>query len=336
MPTNSNPPKKSPDGDSPRLLNNTLDSQTVVVTTITIRRILAEKYGEQALALYMWLAALSKERHSRQLYATVPYCAKSLSWTQEKLRRARGILLRLGMIEDAPQKDSQGKITRWETVIHFVLEIGGREIHSKDFPGTGKNQSLENPQAYIRNNDYISFKGINDNINIVEAEKTGIDQTHISEEIALKTKPPNNPRTPPPKKFDWETEFENRWKNYPMKDGKRAAKLAFYKQVKSAADLALFDKAFENYKQHLSNNSWKQPKAGKTYFLNWQDFIDWQEPAPISVQTGWDGKPLIGKLAPNGERITKVWDSGSYETANGEKFYLSAEGKYMPVPVSHN
>jgi len=72
--------------------------------------------------------------------------------------------------------------------------------------------------------------------------------------------------------------FEERWHRYPVKDGKKAAERYFLATVKSEENLADFDKALENYLCHLKVESWKCPKNGKTFFIEWADWVNWVEP----------------------------------------------------------
>ncbi len=72
--------------------------------------------------------------------------------------------------------------------------------------------------------------------------------------------------------------FEERWLNYPNKDGKKAAQKHFLASVKSDEDLRDFDKSLENYLGHLKIETWKRPKNGSTFFNNWRDWVDWKEP----------------------------------------------------------
>ena len=72
--------------------------------------------------------------------------------------------------------------------------------------------------------------------------------------------------------------FEERWLQYPVKDGKKAAKKYFLATVKTDADLKDFDLALKNYLRHLEIESWKKPKNGKTFFNIWIDWINWKEP----------------------------------------------------------
>lgn len=69
--------------------------------------------------------------------------------------------------------------------------------------------------------------------------------------------------------------FEELWKIYPSKDGKKAALRHFTATVKSEADCQRIRKALDNYLDHLKAEAWKKPKNGATWFNNWPDWENW-------------------------------------------------------------
>jgi len=72
-------------------------------------------------------------------------------------------------------------------------------------------------------------------------------------------------------------EFEKLWELYPKKDGRKAAEKHFNTSVKTEEDLKNINKALNNYiKCETVKNGFI--KNGATWFNNWQDWIDWQEP----------------------------------------------------------
>lgn len=76
--------------------------------------------------------------------------------------------------------------------------------------------------------------------------------------------------------------FDSLWAQYPLKDGRKAALKHYRASVKTESDRESITTALGNYLAHLSLNPWKQPKAGATWFNNWQD-EEWQKPpAPSS------------------------------------------------------
>ena len=63
-----------------------------------------------------------------------------------------------------------------------------------------------------------------------------------------------------------------------MKDGKKQAKKYFEATVKTEQNWNDINTALRKYKNHLFFNRWKHPKNGKTWFANWEDWVDWKEP----------------------------------------------------------
>lgn len=74
-----------------------------------------------------------------------------------------------------------------------------------------------------------------------------------------------------------EEDFEELWKEYPNKDGKKQALRHFMSSVKTEKDLEDIKKALSNYKK--TEKVLKGfIKNGSTWFNNWRDSIDYVEP----------------------------------------------------------
>lgn len=86
--------------------------------------------------------------------------------------------------------------------------------------------------------------------------------------------------------YDYKGDFENVWKEYPNRVGKKEALRHYKSTVKDADDAQDVLIALANYKEHLSVNDWKKPQNGSTWFNNWQDWLDWVEPqqGKINIQ----------------------------------------------------
>lgn len=102
-------------------------------------------------------------------------------------------------------------------------------------------------------------------------------------------RPQNGPQTVPQtvpwrrskeeKTYTYSDCFEELWKIYPSKDGRKAAFKHFTSTVKNEADCQRIRKALNNYLDHLKAETWKKPKNGATWFNNWQDWEHWTPPA---------------------------------------------------------
>ena len=77
-----------------------------------------------------------------------------------------------------------------------------------------------------------------------------------------------------------ESAFDDLWKRYPNKDGKKGAQRHFSASVKTVEDVQAINTALDNYLNHLKlpENNWKHPKSGSTWFNNWRDWEKWTEP----------------------------------------------------------
>jgi len=80
--------------------------------------------------------------------------------------------------------------------------------------------------------------------------------------------------------------FEQVWILYPNRVGRKNAEKHFRSSVKRKKDFEDIKSALDNYKNHLSNNTWKKPQNGSTWFNNWKDWIEWDED---SQEIDWDG-----------------------------------------------
>lgn len=73
--------------------------------------------------------------------------------------------------------------------------------------------------------------------------------------------------------------FEEIYKDYPNKDSRKEAEKHYNASVKTEQAFENIKKALRNYLEHLKKNTWKPPKSAKTWFNNWQDWVDYKEPA---------------------------------------------------------
>lgn len=75
-------------------------------------------------------------------------------------------------------------------------------------------------------------------------------------------------------------DFESLWTKYPNKDGKKQAQRHFKNTVKNQEDYINISKAIENY---LGSERVKKGfiKNGSTWFNNWQDWLNYIEPAYV-------------------------------------------------------
>jgi len=81
-------------------------------------------------------------------------------------------------------------------------------------------------------------------------------------------------------KKEWIARFEKLWPDYPRRDGKKEALRHFLATVKTDGDWAKIQKALANFKRYVLRMGFdeKHIKTAKTWFNNWQDWVDYQEP----------------------------------------------------------
>ena len=91
-----------------------------------------------------------------------------------------------------------------------------------------------------------------------------------------KGQPKDNQRTQPimNKNEKNNSLFEDIWKRYPNKDGKKDALKHFKATVKGNGDWDKINLALDNYLAHLQVETWKKPKNGSTWFNNWEDWVE--------------------------------------------------------------
>jgi hypothetical protein len=81
--------------------------------------------------------------------------------------------------------------------------------------------------------------------------------------------------------------FEEIWKRYPNKQGKRKSLKSFLNSVRNDTQWAEINGALENYLKHLEANPWKNAQNGSTWFNNWQEWVQWQEQNETRRKAYW-------------------------------------------------
>lgn len=91
--------------------------------------------------------------------------------------------------------------------------------------------------------------------------------------------------------------FDEFWLSGPwLKLGKKRAARLFMTSVKTDQDREHIETARDKYAAHLDMNSWKQPQHGATWFRNWEDWVEFEEPAPRHVHTERCREPGMCRL----------------------------------------
>jgi len=81
-------------------------------------------------------------------------------------------------------------------------------------------------------------------------------------------------------------DFGSIWERYPNKDGKKQAEKYFNSSVKTEKDYTSINKALDNYlKSDKVKNGYI--KNGSTWFNNWQDWIEVEQPKNFRATEVW-------------------------------------------------
>jgi hypothetical protein len=90
-----------------------LAKEVIIVTKVTMDRILRTdtKYAGDAITLYMFYSYTANWQGTQQPKSTNSYAMKGLHWTEERVLRAKKILLDLDLIENVKSRNKNNKIT---------------------------------------------------------------------------------------------------------------------------------------------------------------------------------------------------------------------------------
>lgn len=132
-------------------------------------------------------------------------------------------------------------------------------VHYRDL------RSEENRREYMR--EYMrKFRGVNKKVNT---------NVNSKQPLAVLAHTDTDTDTDPLKRVV--QKFDEIWNKYPKRQGKKAALRHYKVSVKTEQDYVNIQKALENYlKSEVVKKGFVQ--NGSTWFNNWKDWIDYQEP----------------------------------------------------------
>jgi len=112
------------------------NKEPIVLSKALFDLLLKEEKNPDAFALYCFYYYTAKWQHSEQIKATTGYVAEGLGWTKEHVRKAKGILIKLQLIEDIQLRTEEEKIIGHFIKIHFIWNEESRllEIQRVDSP----------------------------------------------------------------------------------------------------------------------------------------------------------------------------------------------------------
>ena len=158
-------------------------------------------------------------------------------------------------------------------------------------------EGKEVKKRYIHPYLDLSKGGIVKNLNTPSEKSKGGIVKNLKDNIST-NKSTNNISDKSDKESDLETRFNNLWKLYPNKKGRKKALLAYKRAVKSGTTDEEIKTGLENYLEEIRVNNTQQNyiKHGSTWFngKGWEDDYDL---IPIKNQTYNNNK--VVKSAPN-------------------------------------
>jgi hypothetical protein len=121
--------------------------EPMVISKYSMDKMLKLDDPARAIALYSFLYYTAKWQGTDQPKASVDYCAKALNIGVNTVRKIKGQLESIGLIEDVKRVDEQTKkVVGWYVKVNFVwqknppsrIDEGGHKNHPHGFPQGGK------------------------------------------------------------------------------------------------------------------------------------------------------------------------------------------------------
>jgi len=141
-----------PPKDLPKNLIYSIKEEPIILPKSLLDVILACSNPADLLGLYCFYYYTAKWQGTNQPKATTAYAAKGLNWGEDKLRRVKGRLRELGLIEDIIAHGEDNRVTGHYIKINFIwkadttksishprcFQEGGTKATLGVFPGLGK------------------------------------------------------------------------------------------------------------------------------------------------------------------------------------------------------
>jgi hypothetical protein len=218
--------------------SNDLSKEIILTHTLTARRLLKEgSNGTNAFTLYNFYCFCSSLQETKSVYATDSFCMAGLNWGRDKFRKAKKLLVNMGIIESVTRRDKLGKIAGHYIYIHYISHRGSKPTLWE------KPQCGKQPTNAIDKN----INTIDKNINAIPF----IDFWNLYD-----------------KKVGNKHKIEKKWNKLRRKD--QEAILKYVPKYKEAQPEKRFRKNPETF---LNNKSWEdeiissaKPKKKKVYF----------------------------------------------------------------------
>jgi len=112
-PTHKNSPERAQ-------IKYDIDQEPIVISKPTSDIFLKQKHPTDVMALYWFYYYTAKWQKTNKVYATTSFTAKALNWGKDRVRRTKGVLIKLRMVEDVINKNESGKITGHYIKVKFI------------------------------------------------------------------------------------------------------------------------------------------------------------------------------------------------------------------------
>lgn len=97
--------------------------------------------------------------------------------------------------------------------------------------------------------------------------------------------------------------FECIYSWYPNKDSRKEAERHFKATVKTAVDFQNIKKALATYLDHLREETWKKPQSAKTWFNNWQNWVNYKAERISQIPQPYQEKKPDDKEIPTAAEV---------------------------------
>lgn len=123
-------------------LNDVADS-LIIFNKITFDRLLKSETPADSIALYTFYYYTAKWQGTNKPKCTTAYVAKSLKWSESRVRKAKKQLSDIGLVEDITSKDESGKIIGHFVKVNYFSSSTPKDNHTVENPQCGTTDTVE-------------------------------------------------------------------------------------------------------------------------------------------------------------------------------------------------
>ena len=159
----------------------------LIFTTVGMYKLFLShgKAGMEAYALYNHLFFTARLQETNQPYANTSYLQKGLGWGEKKVKQARALLKKLGLVDFVSDVNETGQFKKWYVKLNFAWTNG--VIERKKATGSFATPVVSHPSGF----DGQILKINNENALNKKVNITGDGEKPVKPETTEK-KPPKN------------------------------------------------------------------------------------------------------------------------------------------------